>query len=180
MSVGEMIRKRRQTVGLTLGELADQAGLTVGGLSQIERDVVNPTLPTLRRIAAALKAPVFSFLMDNGDEEQIVVRHGRRRVFVIPEGNASYESLSPQSLQRLEVARFSLDPGASTADEGVTHVGEEFLLVLTGSVTAHIGSQQYSLAEGDSIQFNSAIPHRYVGSGQGPTEVIVAMTPPWS
>ena len=180
MGVGDMIRRRRQALDLTLAEVAEQADLTVGGLSQIERDLVSPSLPTLRRIAGALRAPVFSFLMDDGDEEQIIVRHGRRRVFVIPEGNASYESLSPQSLQRLEVARFSLAPGACTADEPVTHVGEEFILVIAGSLRAHIGSREYSLADGDSIQFNSAIPHRYVGMGETPTEVIVAMSPPWS
>ena len=180
MSVGDMIRKRRQAAGSTLAELAEQTGLTVGGLSQIERDIVNPTLPTLRRIAHALHSPVFSFLMDDDAGEQLVVRHARRRVFVIPQGNASYESLSPSTLQRFEVARFSLAPGACTADEPVTHVGEECIVVLDGAVRAEVGPQSYALAEGDSIQFDSSMPHRYVSIGGVTAEVIVVMDPPWS
>lgn len=175
-----MVRKRRQTCGLSMTELAAQVGLTVGGVSQIERDLVNPTIPTLRRIASALGSPVFSFLMDDDPKEQIVVRHGQRREFVVPDYHSAYESLSPQTLQRFEVVRFSLPPGASSATEPVAHPGEEFIQVLVGSIRAEIGLQEYTLHDEDSIQFDSSLPHRYTNIGESTTELIGVMSPRWT
>ncbi len=179
MSVGQAIRTSRDRKGLTLSELAEQAGLTVGGLSQIERDLVNPTIPTLRRIATELGVPVFTFLMEPEDQEQIVVRRERRLTFSIAATNASYEALSPHTRHRFEVARFTLEPQATTADEPLSHPGEECCVVLRGTMRLELGEQAFVLNEGDAVQFDSGIPHRYINPGTELAEAIDVMSPPF-
>jgi transcriptional regulator with XRE-family HTH domain len=179
MSVGQMIRAIRQKQNLTLSDLAEKAGLTVGGLSQIERDLVNPTIPTLRRIAQELEVPVFTLLMEPDDPDGIVVLHNRRRVFTIPATNASYEMLSPHTRRRFEVARFALEPGAATADEPLSHPGEECCIILKGMMCLKLGEQSFVLNTGDTAQFDSGIPHRYVNTGPGVAEAMDVMSPPF-
>ena len=180
MSVGEMIRKIRLKQHLTLSELAEKANLTIGGLSQIERDLVNPTIPTLRRIAQELEVPVFTLLMEPDEPDGIVVRHDRRLIFSIPATNASYEALSPHTRRRFEVARFSLEPGATTADEPLSHSGEECCVVLKGTMCLELGEQSFVLNAGDAAQFDSGVPHRYVNTGTDIAEAIDVMSPPFS
>lgn len=180
MSVGQAIRALRESKGLTLSEFATRVDLTVGGLSQIERDLVNPSIPTLRRIARELDIPAFTLLMEPEDHEQIVVRRDRRLIFTTPETSASYEVLSPHTRRRFEVARFTLEPGATTADEPLSHRGEECCVVLKGTMRLELGGQVYVLEVGDAVQFDSGIPHRYSNVGEELAEAIDVMSPPLS
>jgi transcriptional regulator with XRE-family HTH domain len=180
MSVGQAIRALRESKELTLSEFAAKVALTVGGLSQIERDLVNPSIPTLRRIANELEVPVFTLLMEPEDHEQIVVRHDRRLVFTIAATNASYEALSPHTRRRFEVARFMLEPGATTADEPLSHFGEECCVILRGTMRLELGGQAYLLNPGDAVQFDSSIPHRYINAGERVAEAIDVMSPPFT
>jgi quercetin dioxygenase-like cupin family protein len=163
-----------------LSNVADGAELTVGGLSQIERDLVNPTIPTLRRIAIELGVPVFTLLMEPDDQEGIVVRNDRHLIFTSAQTNASYEIISPSSRQRFEVMRFSLMPGDTTANEPMIHSGEECCVILRGTMRLELGEQSIILNTGDSAQFDSSIPHRYVNIGDDEAEAFDVMSPPFS
>ncbi|MFL1407299.1 helix-turn-helix domain-containing protein [Marinobacter sp. M1N3S26] len=55
MSLGQALRQFRKHKGLTLAELAEKTGSYVGNLSRIERDMANPSLDLLYRIAQALE-----------------------------------------------------------------------------------------------------------------------------
>ena len=65
VSIGERIRYFRQLRGITLKKLAETVGITSSMLSQIERDLANPSLNTLRTISAALDVPLFRIFMDD-------------------------------------------------------------------------------------------------------------------
>jgi quercetin dioxygenase-like cupin family protein len=118
--------------------------------------------------------------MEPDDDIQIVVRRDLRRTFTIPATNASYEVLSPHTRRRFEVARFALEPGASTADEPLSHPGEECCLLLKGTMCLELGEQSFQLNAGDAAQFDSGIPHRYVNVGSELAEAIDVMSPPFS
>lgn len=180
MTAGQMIRTIREKKGLTLSDLADGADLTVGGLSQIERDLVNPSIPTLRRIAIKLGVPVFTLLMEPDDEESIVVRSDRQLLFTSAQTNASYETLSPPTKQRFEVVRFSLLPGATTANDPMIHPGEECCLILKGTMRLELGEHVIILNAGDAAQFDSSIPHKYINIGDVEAEAIDVMSPPFT
>src|SRR5918996_2580457 len=79
--VGAQIRRRRRDRGLTLAAIAQQTGLNVGYLSQVENDKASPSLETLAALADALDVPIGWFLLDQSIGPRIVraVDRPRRR-----------------------------------------------------------------------------------------------------
>src|SRR6476469_7486821 len=76
-TIGTGIRRERLRRGLTLAQLATQVNLTVSALSQIERGTSDPSVRSLRRIAAAFDMPMFRFLV-GPNERDVVVRKAHR------------------------------------------------------------------------------------------------------
>ena len=87
--------------------------------------------------------------------------------------------LTPRPLEHLEVFAAELDPGGSTGDEPYTHGdSEELLAVLSGRVSLQLGSEVFELAEGDSIDYRSSVPHRLTNVGEDNAEVMWIISPP--
>jgi transcriptional regulator with XRE-family HTH domain len=175
--LGERIRQKRAEKGLTLKALADRTGLTPSFLSQVERDMAEPSITSLRQIAKALDAPIFFFLLD-ADQPSPVVRKHERKVLNFPQSHLTFELLSPDLNRKMEVMMARLEPGAASCEEPLTHPGEECILVLQGEMEIVIGQDSYNLVAGDSIYYFSAIPHRLVSVGQEDLIFVSAITPP--
>lgn len=69
-ALGRAIRRLREDRHLSINALARKAGMSSGHLSLIERGYGNPRLPTLRRLAEALKTTVTQILRVTEDEEK--------------------------------------------------------------------------------------------------------------
>jgi transcriptional regulator with XRE-family HTH domain len=162
---------------LSLREVADKAGLTASFLSQVERDLAEPSITSLRRIAEALGVPIFYFLL-NSAEESPVVRKGSRKVLRLPESHLVYELLCPDLNRKIEMVVGRLAPGASTCDEPLTHAGEECLVVIQGTMDVDLGSTVHRLEEGDSIYYFCSVPHKLTNAGSADLVFIMAITPP--
>ena len=65
MKIGRIIRNLRLAKNIKLQQLAEMTGISIGGLSQIERDLSNPSLAALVRIAKALEVPIASLFLDS-------------------------------------------------------------------------------------------------------------------
>jgi transcriptional regulator with XRE-family HTH domain len=88
--LGPKIRKVRQERGLTLNELSEMAGFTAGYLSQLERNIIEPSLSSLRKISVALGVPIYTFL-SNGEKNHIFIPAGRRKKLDLPNSSITYE-----------------------------------------------------------------------------------------
>lgn len=178
MGLGERIRLRRQQMDISLQELANRTGLTASFLSQVERDVTEPSISSLRRIAGALEVPVFFFLLDERAPSPVVRRH-ERRTLRLADTAAQWELLSPADPQlQLEVVVTHLPPGVASGDECTSHPGEECFVVLNGEMQITVADETYQLQEGDAIQFRASLPHRIWNSGKQELMVLAAITPP--
>lgn len=178
MGLGERIRMRRQQLNISLQELAGRTGLTASFLSQAEREMAEPSISSLRRIADALEVPVFYFLLDDSTPSPLV-RRAERRVLRLHDTPAQWELLSPADPNlQLEVVLTRLPPGVSAEDEPITHPGEECFVVLEGEMSIDVAGVNYRLAEGDSIQFRASLPHRINNPGERELAVLAAITPP--
>lgn len=173
--LGQRIREFRIERGLTLAGLAAQVGVTRSFLSSVERGVAYPSILVLRSIAAALKLPVF-LLFTGRKSNGIVVRKAERKIVREPNGPYSYELVSPDVQHRLEMIITRLKPGADP--KPLSHEGEECALVLRGHVMLTIGGVDYELNEGDSIYYNSGLPHRARVVGNREAEIVSAISPP--
>jgi transcriptional regulator with XRE-family HTH domain len=173
--LGRRIRVLRTERGLTLTGLAARVGITRSFLSSVERGVAYPSLVVLRTIAAALEVPVF-LLFTGPEANGMVVRKDARKVIRPPGAPVSYELVSPDLRRKIEMIIVRLKPGLDS--EAMAHAGEECALVLRGRVVITVGDVDYELNEGDSIYYDSGLPHKARAAGDEPAEIVSAITPP--
>jgi quercetin dioxygenase-like cupin family protein len=89
------------------------------------------------------------------------VRRGGRAVIDI-EGGVRWERLTRSTLDHLDFFELVYEPGAESHPRQYTHPGTEMVLVMSGCLEITIGFERYLLEPGDSIDFPSSMPHRYV------------------
>ncbi len=176
-----MIRGAREQRELTLQQVADRTRLSVSYLSQIERDLMHPSVGTLKRIAQALGIPAGKLMFPVGRDARramvSVLRRGERKRILFPQSNIEYELLTPDLRRRVSLLWLSAQPGAESGS-ALTHEGEDGVVVLKGELNMEIGGVLHELKAGDSIYFSSALPHRWRNPGRVVAEAIWMSTPP--
>jgi transcriptional regulator with XRE-family HTH domain len=180
--IGTELRYLRLAKRLTLKELADQAQISIGLLSQLERGRSQLSVATLMRISNALGVPMNFFftkaqtpLREEGD---IVVRASERRELRFPGIGVREDLLSPSLAGPIEMLLSTIEPGADCG-EAYSHRGDEAGLLLSGSLNLWVGDRHFLLNAGDSFSFPSTIPHRYRNNGSVPTKIVWIITPPF-
>ncbi|QRP50499.1 helix-turn-helix domain-containing protein [Amycolatopsis sp. FDAARGOS 1241] len=174
--VGSRIRELRAARGLTVTELARRAEVSTGLISQVERELADPSLVTVRKIAKALDVPLFSLFEESETDDVAVVRRHTRMQIQSP-GGILYSRISA-GRGRLEVLQGTLAPGTASADEPWSHPSEECAVVIAGKLVVEVAATERALDVGDSCYFNSRLPHRYVNPHRKPAEFIISITPP--
>jgi transcriptional regulator with XRE-family HTH domain len=178
--IGSEIRGLRKARAVTLAELAQASGLSVGYLSLLERDRATPSIKALHAVSRALGVTISWFFEANDvpeEERDLVVRRARRRRLDYSAGLVD-ELLSPNLTGALELLSCRFPPGSSSGVEPYTHAGEEAGVVIRGRLELWVDGRTVTLEAGDSFGFESALPHKYRNPGPDETEVIWAITPP--
>lgn len=155
--LGPAIRKRRKQLGLTLQALSDRAGVSVGYLSQVERDNATPSLGTLAQIAQALDVGLDYFVAAPKPADGLT-RAGARPRFALADSSLTYETLTAD-FPGSEMSSYILHVPAGYVSETVSHEGEEIIFVLDGQIDQTIAGQTFRLNAGDSLHYNGATPH---------------------
>ena len=176
-ALGRRIRSARTRRGLSAAELANLAGVSKSLVSQIERGIAAPSIDTVRRLASALELPVFSLFMEEPDAG-MVVRRADRRVVRYPGSRARREVLSPTLGGRMVLLWVTFPPGDEDGHEPVHHVGEEGVVVVRGTLEVSLGQQRVLLEAGDSMTFDSEVPHTFRNPSSDETEIVTAISPP--
>ena len=179
--LGREIRDLRKAKSMTLAELSEACGYSVGFLSQLERNVSRPSIKCLHDVSKALGVSISWFFGDAApalvEERDIVVRKGRRRRIEFDTGITD-ELLSPNLAGEMELLLSIFAPGASSGEESYKHRGEEGGLVLSGQLELWVDGRHFVLNAGDSFAFPSTSRHRYRNSSDQETRVLWAITPP--
>lgn len=156
-SLGEKLRARRRELKLTLQDVAGQAGLTAGFISQIERDITTPSLSSLVSVAQVLGVPVRHF-MSQPDGHGALTRQNERPVYSVGDKTLSYERLSSNFSGNVLRSVIVHEPPGHKA-EPISHDGEELILVLDGEITIEVDGVTNILRTGDSLHFPSTNVH---------------------
>lgn len=176
--LGGRIRALREAGGRSLRSVATEAGVSESFISQVERGVASPSVATLRRIAEALGSSVAA-LFEGPPQRGKLVRVGERRQMKHPRRRWEDYLLTPSESRRLQVILSLIQPGAGSGPEPYTHDSdEECVVVLKGRMEFWVGEEFYELEEGDSLIFESRIPHRNRNPGPTKAEVMWITTPP--
>lgn len=174
--IGKRIRARRTELDLSLRDLAHKVGLTASFLSQIERDLADPSIKSLRKIADALQVPLFYFLSENGDTNPVVRRDQRKRL-QLPGSTVICELLTPDLNHKMEMFLVSVDPSPENIAHPLSQPTEECILVLEGRLCVKLGDNEYELEAGDSIYFEGPNLREISATGEKHVVFVSAMTP---
>jgi len=175
--IGEKIKQKRIELNMSMQQLANEANLSIGFISQVERELTEPSITSLRKIAKALDVAVFSFLLEETKENRVVKKNDRKSL-KFPNSHLEYDLLSPNLNRQMEMFMGHLQPGAKTCDTPLSHPGEEVIHVLKGTMWIKVGEDEYTLQEGDTIYYTSSIPHTIINTGQKKLVFISTITPP--
>jgi transcriptional regulator with XRE-family HTH domain len=179
-SLGNAIRTHRKSKGMTLLDLAKRAEFSISYLSQIERDLLTPSIDTLRRLAEALGVPAGQLMLRDARQPSspvAVVRRSERKQLAFPGSDIHYELLTPDMRRRASLLWVEAPPGSESGPL-FSHEGEDGVVVLKGSIEVEVGSVWHALDAGDSIYFNAKIPHRWRNSGGVSAHAVWLSTPP--
>ena len=177
--VGADLRALRKARGLTLSELALKVGRSVGWLSQIERDLTEPAIDDLRKLAHALEQPMSLFFGAPdapADERGYVVRADNWRSLGSSEGGLVEQLLSPDLGGSFEIVRSVFAPGA-VLPEPATRPTEEAGYIVSGQLEMWIAERHFILNPGDSFRFTREA-HRWRNPGIEPCIAIWVIAPP--
>lgn len=181
-SLGASIRTGRRDAGLKLREVAAATGLSISYLSQIERDLLTPSVDALRRIANAVDisagALAFAAGSRRGKASVSIVRREARKRVAFADANIAYELLTPDVQGRVSVLALSVPPGAESG-AAFTHPGEDIVIVQHGALMVEVGGLWHEILAGDSIRFSSEIPHRWRNGANAPAQALWISSPPW-
>lgn len=177
-SLGADLRALRRTRGLTLQQLADCLGRSVGWLSQVERDLSQPSITDLRHLAAALDVSVSTLARHEaqGDEAGRVVRHGRRRPIGSRLSGLVEELLSPDLTDDFEMVHCRFEPH-SEIGETVTRPTREVAYLVSGRLEMTIGGHRFAIHPGDSFRIRGE-PFRWANPHDEVAVAIWVIAPP--
>lgn len=166
MLIGNVLRKVRQEKDLTIRELAELTGLSIGFISNLERDINSPTIGSLAKICQALDTNIVNLLQSNSQPEKNIARKEERNIiYSSKESKTTYELLFPQT-KNLRPVIVTTEPGGNYGEMPLGHKGDEFCIILEGTLEITLDDETHILHEGDSIYINAFVPHKYRNAGK--------------
>jgi transcriptional regulator with XRE-family HTH domain len=181
--IGARIRALRLKKKMGLVELGQHTGLSPALLSKIERGRLFPTLPTLLRIALVFSVGLEFFFSGAREKPLIAVVRKSQRVRLPNTPRArhvayQFESLDyPATERRFNAYYAEFFPVTPAGVEPHAHPGVEFIYALAGTLSIHIDGEEHALDAGDSMYFDSSLPHGYRRSGGRTCSALVVTSP---
>lgn len=160
--VGRRVRERRADLGLTMEQLAGEAGMSIGMLSKIENGQTSPSFATLTALAHAARVPFTTFFRGLDEEHDAVLVRSGEGLRIEHDGGPGR---TYQDLGSLRGPLREIEPVLITITEPdevfplFQHAGVEFLHILEGVMEYGYGSNRYVLHPGDTIQFRGEVAH---------------------
>ena len=173
-AIGAHLRQLRARRKLSLSQVAQAVGISVGFLSALERSQMSGSVSTLRKLARFYKTNILEFY-EAGAATSRQVRPAERKV--LEAGAGVRMELLAWGNTVMEPHLFRVAPEAGSGDP-YTHEGEEFIYVLRGEMEITLAEETYRLKTGDSFYFESATPHRWRNPGRKETWILWVNTPP--
>lgn len=181
IDIGKKIRELRKSKNFSIIDLSRESGLSTGLISQIERNMVVPSIKVMWKIANVLEVNIGYFFDEDDEniEEKIVVRKDHRKSITTNDSTKCYELLMPNlNNKSIEFILITLDKETKINKELVSHKGEECGYIIEGKMKIILENKEYILEKGDSFYFDSKIPHVYENYGDETCVLVCAMTPP--
>lgn len=178
-TVGQDIRALRKARGLTLTDLAERVGRSVGWMSQVERDLSKPSIDELRQLAGVLDVNLSLFFgqaaADETEQGRIVRKTARRQLGQREQG-LTEELLSPDLTDDFEMFLSIFRPGAEMV-EFITRPTQEVGYLVSGRLKLFLGGDEFDLNPGDSFRIRGE-PYRWANPYKKEARAVWVIAPP--
>ncbi|MDR1858594.1 MAG: cupin domain-containing protein [Treponema sp.] len=188
-SLGQRITELRNTYSISQDTLAERSGISVELIAKIENEGHIPDLAPLIKVARALGVRLGTLLDDHEQLGPVITRAGQtaeseRFKTGLPDGGTAqgHQGLSFKALAADKNGRhmepFIVDIEPDAVQEKSTHEGEEFIHVLTGNLALEYGTTSETLKAGDSVYYDSIVPHRVISADNKPVKILAVIYTP--
>ena len=180
MKLGKRVKKYREQLGLSQEQLATNSGLELSSISDIENGLIYPPISSLIKLSRALGQRLGTFMDDQFQPDPIVMKKSERveetQSHKGAKGHYHYFLLGKGKTDRhMEPMFIKID--CDDMKEMSSHEGEEFIIVVSGKIIMKYGKEEKILEAGDSVYYNSVVPH-YIGAIDGPAEIYAVIYVP--
>ena len=163
VKIGKRIQTYREKLAMSVDDLSERAGLPAGLIQDFEDGRVAPAIGLMVKLSRALGQRVGTFMDDQIARDPVITRSAEREEGIAPHkenlpGQYSYHSLGAGKADRhMEPFFVIISPTEERTKS--SHEGEEFVVVVSGEVELVYGKETYLLKEGDTMYYNSLVPH---------------------
>jgi len=186
---GEHIAELRKTYSISREILAERSGIPVELIEKIEAEGHIPDLAPLIKIARALGVRLGTLLDDHEELGPVITRVGEaassvRFVTGLPEPSAvkDHQGLHFKALAADKNGRhmepFIVDIESDAKQEKSAHEGEEFIHVMEGNLLLEYGTVKETLKTGDSVYYDSIVPHRVLSADSNSVRILAVIYTP--
>ena len=185
--LGEKLKLLREQHKLTVEQLAERSHCSVPLIEKLEAGDLIPSLTPLLKLARGLGIRLGTFLDDSPHAGPSFIRKGQADQVLRFSGNSDAEKASVLDFHSLAAGKtdrhmepFLIEVHPPCTDDAKLsgHEGEEFLYVLKGAIEVLYGKEVYQLGEGDSLYYDSVVPHAvHAMNGQDATILAVVYSP---
>ena len=188
-TLGERIAEIRKTYSITREDLSERSGVSTDLIAKIEDDGHIPDLAPLIKISRGLGVRLGTLLDDHEQLGPVICRAADDALFTrfktgLPDGalatghhGMSFNALAADKTGR-HMEPFIVMIEADAQQDKSTHEGEEFIYVLEGSLTLEYGTTKDFLNTGDSVYYDSIVPHRVYSANNNPVKILAVVYTP--
>lgn len=162
-NVGRRIQTYRDKLGMSVGDLAERTRLPASLILDVEQGNITPALGVMVKLSRALGQRVGTFMDDQVAKDPVIVRSAEREEGIAShkensQGHYRYHALGAGKADRhMEPFFITISPTEERTNS--SHEGEEFIIVISGEVELLYGKERHVLKEGDTMYYNSIVPH---------------------
>ena len=183
--IGAKITTLRESLGLSVEDLAQRCDCDASVITGLEAGDIAPSLAPLIKITRALGVRLGSLLDDDTNVGPVITRTGQADSVArlkgletaVGTGRLDFLSLAEgKTARHMEPFLIVVNPSADR--ELSTHEGEEFIYVLEGMIEIEYGKDVHVLQPGDSIYYDSIVPHQVRGGSPSPARILAVVYAP--
>jgi transcriptional regulator with XRE-family HTH domain/KaiC/GvpD/RAD55 family RecA-like ATPase len=170
MNLGLHIKKLRTKRGLSQAELSKLVGVTASTISQVEANIIYPSLPALLKMAEVLSVNISSLFEQAVELEKRIIFPAAEAVSVgfpdLPKGSVEGRLLTPPDFQgKMEPYIIEIEPNRNLPAHFFVHKGEEMGYLLSGKLRMSLHKATYTVRSGDLVYLTSEMPHEWKNPG---------------
>lgn len=177
VDVGQRLHELRTERGLSMRVLAELSQLNVNTLSLIENNKTSPSVSTLQQLASALEVPITAFFEDDLPKNSLAHLTADRRPRVTLTHGLLEDLSAGLTSRAVQPFVLTLEPNADSGPQPIVHTGLEFVYCLRGQITYRVEEREFALEPGDSLLFESHLPHRWQNVTAEAAEVLLVLVP---